>query len=78
MSDLSWFERLHHIRFSSMMLAIEKWFSIFVLCFLILAGVGPISMAAFVVVFLVLYCHVHVNHYELLEGAGLPTVRWRF
>jgi hypothetical protein len=75
MSDLTWFDKLHHIRFSMLLLTLEKWFSVFIVCFLVLAGIAPIWLSFSVFVLFLLYLHFHANHYELVQGAGLPVVR---
>lgn len=78
MSDLSWPTRLHHVRFSRLILFLEKWASIYIVCVLFLLGYSPTIAAACALFLFVAYALVHAGHYLLEESAGLPVNRWTF
>lgn len=75
MSDLDWATRLHHLRFSRLLLFLEKWASIFLVLLLAVAGVQfPILSMAFVVIFILFVCAWNY-HFNLEEAAGMPVGR---
>lgn len=73
MSELSWDTRLHHIRWTRLVLLAEKWFSFLLIAFFFLLESSSLTLAALVSVLFCLYFFAH-NHYHTLEDAGgLPA-----
>lgn len=73
--ELSWKQKLFHIRFSRLVLLCEKWFSIMIICWLLLFGITPTNLTITGILFFAGYFWTHANHYNLEEAAGLPVNR---
>ncbi len=73
MSDLTWTSKLHHIRFSRLLLFVEKLFVVLVACLAILMELNPHITGGLVVLLAVMYLRLHSNHYYLEATGGLPV-----
>lgn len=73
MSDLSWLEKLSHLRFSRVVLLMEKWFSIFIVCWLVLVGVTTTNIWISAVALGLVYAIAHMHYHDLEDAAGLPV-----
>ena len=73
MSELSWTSRLHHIRFSRLVLLIEKLFVVFVAALAIVMHLDPHITGGLVVLLAVMYLRLHSNHFYLEAAGGLPV-----
>ncbi len=74
MSDsVSWLEKLSHLRFSRIVLLMEKWFSIFIVCWLVLVGVTSVNIWISSVALALAYAVAHVHYHDLEDAAGLPV-----
>lgn len=73
MSDLDWNGKLHHLRWSRLVLLVEKWLSLFLLGFFFLLELHPVTLVLIAACLFGLYLLAH-NHYHTLEdAAGLPS-----
>ena len=71
-----WPNRLVHLRFSRLVLFLEKWASIFTILILAVAGVQfPLLSIAAVVIFITMVCAWNY-HFNLEEAAGMPISRF--
>ncbi len=75
MSELSWPERLFHVRYSRYVMLLEKWFAVAILCLLFIIGVPLAAILVIGAMFFGHYLMVHSNHYHLEEQGGLPVQR---
>lgn len=73
MSDLTWADKLNHIRFSRSILLVEKWFSVLILCWLLLFTNNYPIVAFAALLFLFLFLLNHINHRQLEHAGGMPT-----
>ena len=75
--ELSWPSRLNHVRFSALLVFMEK-FVLLTSVALFLSIKAPLwAWISVIVVGFFFLLHSHANHFALLEGAGLPTARLR-
>lgn len=71
--DLDWQTKLSHIRWTRLVLFMEKWLSVFIMCFFSLFDFHPLTRAAFALLLFVSWLVAHNNYHTLEDSAGLPT-----
>lgn len=74
--EVSWPQRLSHVRYSALLLFVEKISLAMVLIMLIGCKVAPSIIWGYLFVALIFLMHTHANHYGLIEAAGMPVVRF--
>jgi cell division protein FtsW (lipid II flippase) len=74
---VTWPARLHHLRFTATLLSMEKLIVAILFAILFTAEMPLWLIAVFCLVAACSILHTHCNHYALMEGAGMPTVRLR-
>lgn len=70
---LTWTDRLNHLRFWRTIVLMEKWLSVFFLCWLFLAGLSPLKLTIVGFLFAVCYFVVSQTHFNLEDAAGMPV-----
>lgn len=73
MSDLSWSSKLHHIRFSRLVLFMEKLFVVIVATLALLLQLNPHITGGLIVLLAIMYLNLHSNHFYLEATGGLPV-----
>lgn len=74
---VSWSQRLNHIRFSALLVLMEKSILILALALLFLVKLPAWLVVSVSLVGFIFVLHAHVNHFAIVEAAGMPTVRLR-
>lgn len=75
--ELPWPQRLNHIRFSALLLFIEKVLVAMAIVMLFVAKMPLWLMSVVCFVGLVSILHAHANHFAIVEASGMPTARLR-
>lgn len=73
MSELDWHTKLHHLRWTRLVLLMEKWFSLLLFAFFCLLQLhwAVLVLIAYGLAHMYFFAH---NHFHTLEdAAGLPS-----
>jgi hypothetical protein len=73
MSELTWHEKLNHIRFMRLLLWTDHWLTWMTLIVILWLRFPPLFIAVYVVLRLISVVISHSKTRELEDAAGLPT-----
>jgi len=74
--EVTWPQRLHHLRYSSTLLLAEKFLLVVFLALLFVLKLSTHAIAVYCAGALISLLLTHYNHVALMESAGMPVVRF--